>query len=210
MADREQVDASPEAMTNGEDVTAEEVAVGSGNGSPGEEESDGLMEAAPTAGEVSDEAAADEALETLRAELAVVNDRHLRLAAEFDNYRKRVERERTEAYGRAQAALAARLLDTLDDLERVSEHSDTTNADALLDGVRLVEKKLQQALEASGLKRVEAEGEIFDPNTMEAIATVPTENPEEEDVVADVFQAGYLFKGLLIRPARVRVKKHEG
>jgi molecular chaperone GrpE len=148
-------------------------------------------------------------VETLRADVARMNDRHLRLAAEFDNFRKRVERERTEMYSRAQADLVGRLLDVVDDLQRVALHGEETADQAFVDGVRLVEKKMLQVLVNSGLEPVDAAGKTFDPNTMEALATVAAESVDEDDVVADVFQPGYLFRGNLIRPARVRVKQYE-
>jgi molecular chaperone GrpE len=150
----------------------------------------------------------DGTLESLRRELSAVTDRQLRLAAEFDNYRKRVERERAETWTRAQADLAARILDPLDDLHRVSEHAATSTAESLLQGVQLVERKLRQALAAAGLEDVDAEGAPFDPNSMEAVAMVGTDSQVDDDVVSDVFQRGYTFKGSLLRPARVRVKKH--
>jgi molecular chaperone GrpE len=146
-------------------------------------------------------------LESLQRDLASASDRYLRLAAEFDNYRKRVDRERADVHGRAQAELAARLLDPLDDLERVAQHADDTET-PLLQGVQLVERKLRQALQAAGLEPVSAEGARFDPNSMEAVAMVETDSREEDEIVSDVFQRGYYFKGTLIRPARVRVKKH--
>lgn len=148
-------------------------------------------------------------IRNLQSDLARTNDRYLRLAAEFDNYRKRVERERTDLYARAQADLARRLLDIADDLERVADYDERTAAGALLDGIRLVEKKLFQTLQSFGVEAIEAEGAAFDPQTMEGIATTEAEHPEEDDVVADVFQKGYQFKGQLLRPARVRVKKYE-
>lgn len=148
-------------------------------------------------------------LDNLRRDLQQTNDRYLRLAAEFDNYRKRVERERTDAFARAQGDVVRRVVDVVDDLERVSQFDQATPAAALLEGVRLVEKKLQNVLESLGLETVDAAGAIFDPETMEAIATTAAEHPEEDDVVADVFQRGYRFKGQLLRPARVRVKKYE-
>jgi len=149
-----------------------------------------------------------EELITLQRELSNVTDRHLRLAAEFDNYRRRSERERAELWGRAQAELASRLLDPLDDLDRVTHHAESASADALLHGMQLVERKLRQSLQAAGLEFIDAEGARFDPNTMEAVAIVATNDEEEDGVVADVFQRGYRFKGALLRPARVRVKKH--
>jgi molecular chaperone GrpE len=146
-------------------------------------------------------------LDELRRDFSTLSDRHIRLAAEFDNYRKRIERERADTWTRAQGDLAARLLDALDDLERFTAHAAESD-DALRQGVQLVERKLRQSLQAAGLEEVEAEGARFDPNSMEAVAMVPVESHEEDDMVSDVFQRGYLFKGSLIRPARVRVKKH--
>jgi molecular chaperone GrpE len=148
-------------------------------------------------------------LENVRAELAQMNDRFLRLAAEFDNYRKRTERERTELWGRAQADIVTRLLDAVDDLSRVAAHGATGSPAALLEGAQLVDKKLRTVLQAAGLERIEPLAEPFDPASMEALATLPAEHPEEDEVVADVFQPGYRFKGQLLRAARVRVKKFE-
>lgn len=147
-------------------------------------------------------------IEELQRELATATDRHLRLAAEFDNYRKRVERERAETWVRAQADLAARVLETLDDLERVTQHAAAASAPVLLEGVQLLDRKLRLSLRNAGLEEVEAHGVRFDPNSMEAVAIIEASTAEEDDLVSDVFQKGYRFKGHLIRPARVRVKKH--
>ncbi|MCI0436718.1 MAG: nucleotide exchange factor GrpE [Gemmatimonadetes bacterium] len=148
----------------------------------------------------------EEELDSARDELSHTMDQFRRLAADFDNYRKRIERERVETSGRAQADLVKRLLDVIDDFERVAAINEET---PIIEGVRLVQRKLMQVLEAAGLENIEAEGAAFDPSTMEGLATVPTENPDEDDRVADVFQKGYAFKGQLLRPARVRVKKFE-
>jgi len=162
----------------------------------------------PTAGTTEDATAA--LVAQLRGEIEALTDRHLRLAAEFDNYRRRVERERAEFRVRAQAELVTPLLDLLDDLQRVAElDSGRTSVAAVLEGVQLIEKKFRHLLESEGLEPIVAEGEFFNPSTMEALMTVPAETPEEDDMVADVFQRGYRFKELLIRPARVRVKKYE-
>ncbi|MGH7448811.1 MAG: nucleotide exchange factor GrpE [Longimicrobiales bacterium] len=147
-------------------------------------------------------------IDELRRDFSTLSDRHIRLAAEFDNYRKRIERERAEAWSRAQGELAAQLLDALDDLERFVDHGAGSTPEALLQGVELVERKLRQSLQTAGLEEVDAENASFDPNSMEAVAIVPAESREDDDVVSDVFQRGYRFKGSLIRPARVRVKKH--
>ncbi len=144
-------------------------------------------------------------------EAAASRERYLRLAAEFDNYRKRVEREKSESWNRAQAQLAEKLLDVLDDLQRVAQlNPETTTAQAVMEGTQLVERKLQRALESAGVEEVPADGQAFDPAVHEALMTVPAESREEDHTVADVFQKGYRIKGILLRPARVRVKRFEG
>jgi molecular chaperone GrpE len=161
--------------------------------------------------QASDRYDADVAAEVdeLRGEVNRLNDKHLRLAAEFDNYRKRIERERQTLVARLQADLVASLLDVIDDLERVVESSDNATTEAVVDGVRLVEKKFQAVLSAAGLEKIDADGEVFDPSVMEAMATVPTTDPTMDHVVADVFQRGYRFGEVLVRPARVRVLSYE-
>jgi molecular chaperone GrpE len=161
------------------------------------------------AGDVGAEAV-EARLEEARTELDALRDRHLRLAAEFDNYRKRIDRERSELRSRAQAELVRDLLDAVDDLQRLSGYAaESDSAGALSDGVDLVQKKLLRALESAGLEVIEARGETFDPTSMEALAAVPAEHPEEDDVVAEVFQKGYRYQGMLVRPARVQVKKYQ-
>lgn len=145
----------------------------------------------------------------LRSELEDLNDRYLRLAAEFDNYRKRSQRDRDTMAARLQAQLVGSLLDVLDDLQRVEESGVGREAESVLEGVRLVEKKLLGVLEGAGLSAVEAEDAPFDPEQMEAVAAVPTADPELDHRVADVFQRGYRFRDILIRPARVRVWQYE-
>lgn len=143
-------------------------------------------------------------------ELDAARERHLRLAAEFDNYRKRTERERTESWTRAQAQLIERLLDPLDDLQRVAHvDPEASTTGSVLDGVQMVERKLLRALESAGLERIEAEGQPFNPEVHEAITTAPTHDREADDTVAQVFQSGYRFKGSLVRPARVQVHKFQ-
>jgi molecular chaperone GrpE len=144
-------------------------------------------------------------------EMASLRERHLRLAAEFDNYRKRVERERGEAWVRAQAQLLERLLEPLDDLARVADYDPaTTPAGALHEGCEMVEKKFLRAMEAAGMEEIEADSRPFDPTIHEALTTVPAESAEEDNMVAQVYQKGYRLKGVLLRPARVVVKKHQG
>jgi molecular chaperone GrpE len=154
--------------------------------------------------------APDEVIEALRSQLDEFEDRHLRLVAEFDNFRKRTARERAQQAERAQAELVKGLLESLDDLARVSEHGSVEHdAGALLEGVQLVEVKLLRALEQAGLKPVEAVGKPFDPEVHEALLTVPTSTFEQDHVVSQEFTKGYLFKDTLLRPSLVEVKQYQ-
>lgn len=138
-------------------------------------------------------------------------ERYLRLAAEYDNYRKRTTRERGEQTARAQADLVKQLIDGLDDLARFA-HVDptTTDADTIVKGVEMVEKKLLKSLTSAGLEVVDPINQSFDPTVHEAVATEPALSPEDDHVVSRVYQAGYRFNGQLLRPARVVVKQWNG
>lgn len=143
--------------------------------------------------------------------LAEQHDKYLRLAAEYDNYRKRTVRERQEASVRGQAELLRALLDALDDLSRFA-HVDpaTTDTKMVVDGVAMVERKVLKALTGVGLEVINPVDQTFDPSSMEAVATEPALSPEDDHVVAKVYQQGYLFNGQLLRPARVVVKQWNG
>jgi len=149
-------------------------------------------------------------VEILQDDLGRLQDQHLRLAADFENYRKRVSVELASGWVRAQAELARSLLEGLDDLQRVSRFtSEDATLETLIEGVDLVERKFLKALTDAGLESVDPTGEVFDPNTMEAMMRVPTEEEGQDETVHQVFQKGYLFKDQLIRPARVSVFKDD-
>jgi len=143
--------------------------------------------------------------------LAEQQDRYLRLAAEYDNYRKRAVRERQEASTRGQADLLRGLLDALDDLSRFA-HIDpaTTDTKTVVDGVAMVERKMLKTLSGIGVEIINPMDQTFDPAIMEAVATEPALSREDDHVVAKVYQQGYLFNGQLLRPARVVVKQWNG
>jgi molecular chaperone GrpE len=151
-----------------------------------------------------------EAIRRLEGEVAELRDRHLRLAAEFDNYRKRVARERVELADRAQAAFVIRLLDVLDDLDRVVDDSRNTPLDTLREALVLVDRKLRKELEAAGVERIDPAGTAFNPAEHEAVSTIPAPQPAQDHMVSTTFQAGYRFKGQLVRPARVQVYSTQG
>ena len=148
----------------------------------------------------------EEAVGRLEGELAELKDKYLRLAAEYDNFRKRTVKERTEVWGRAQADLLQRFVDALDDLARFA-HVDPTATDAktIHDGVDMVERKIWKELEAAGVTRVDQIGVPFDPHLHEAVTTGPADHPAKDHTVGAVLQPGYQLGGALIRPARVVV-----
>ena len=151
-----------------------------------------------------------EAIRRLESQLEESRDRQLRLAAEFDNYRKRVTRERVEQSDRAQASLVTRLLDVLDDMDRLSAEGSAASAESLRQAVALVDRKLWKELEAAGVERIDPVGQPFDPSVHEAVSTVPPPTPELDHTVSATFQTGYRFKGNLVRPARVQVYSAQG
>ena len=150
-------------------------------------------------------------LKRLEAAVAAERDKHLRLAAEFDNYRKRTVKERQEAGSRAQADLVQGLVEVLDDIMRFA-HLDpvTVDSNTVVQGVAMVERKVMKALSGHGLELVDPMGRPFDPAFHEAVGTEPAASSEEDHLVARVYQPGYVFRGQLLRPARVVVKQWLG
>jgi molecular chaperone GrpE len=152
----------------------------------------------------------EEAIRRLEGQLDETRERHLRLAAEFDNFRKRVARERGELSERAQAALVVKLLEVLDDMDRLNADGGSASPDSVRQAIGLVDKKLRKELEAAGLERLDPAGQPFDPSLHEAVSTVPPPTPDQDHKVSATFQTGYRFKGTLVRPARVQVYSEQG
>jgi molecular chaperone GrpE len=151
-----------------------------------------------------------QAVRRLEEQLEQERERYLRLAAEYDNYRKRIARERAELADRAQATLVGRLLDALDDLERLVTDGASASAEQVRQAAELVDRKLRKELMAAGLERIDPAGAAFDPSLHEAVSTLPPPSPELDHQVSATFQAGYRFKGALVRPARVQVYAEQG
>jgi molecular chaperone GrpE len=147
----------------------------------------------------------DQAVERLSSELADQRDRYLRLAAEYDNFRKRNARERADLSDKAQGAFAIRLLEVLDDLDRVVGVDLVSDPKVIHEALLLIDRKLRKELETAGLERLDPVGQPFDPALHEAVHVLPPPEPGLDHTVAATFQAGYRFKGALIRPARVQV-----
>jgi molecular chaperone GrpE len=144
----------------------------------------------------------------LRAQVDELNDKYLRLAAEFDNFRRRSLRERQDALKYGNENLVKELLATVDNLERALGHGlgDAPGADGaqLVAGVELTLRSLLQTLEKFGVKEISALGQPFDPSVHQAIRQVPSD-AHPQGVVAEVLQKGYLLADRTLRPALVGV-----
>jgi molecular chaperone GrpE len=162
-------------------------------------------------GASGDDVLADGARVGESRELTEQREKYLRLAAEYDNYRKRSSRERSEAEARGQASLIKQLLDPLDDLSRFA-HVDPSTVDAatITQGADMVERKLHKVLASVGLEAIDPVNQPFDPSLHEAVTTEPALSAEEDHLVSRVFQVGYRHNGQLLRPARVVVKQWNG
>ena len=167
--------------------------------------------APPSVDAAAEDAASAESEVSSDSEVQAERDKYLRLAAEYDNFRKRSAKERLESGGRAQAELVRRMVDALDDLARFA-HVDPASTDAttVVQGVEMVEKKMLRELGSLGLEVINPVDQPFDPAVHEAVATEPTPAKEDDHMVARVYQPGYVFQSQLIRPARVVVKQWNG
>jgi molecular chaperone GrpE len=148
----------------------------------------------------------EDELEQARRRAAEYLDHLQRLQAEFANYRKRVLKEQTRAVEMAAAPLVHRMLEVLDDFElALASAGQQPDLERFRKGVELVYAKLVDSLKGEGLERIEAEGKPFDPNEHEAL--MQTGEGDGELHVAEVFRQGYRLRGLVIRPAGVRVER---
>lgn len=136
-------------------------------------------------------------------ELAVLRDQHLRLRAEFDNYRKRITRENERTRKRAAEGLLSDLLPVLDNLERALQFKEEASS-GLVDGVQMVHDQIAELVARHGIKPIAAIGEKFDPQFHEAIAQVPSDDVPKDNV-AEEFQRGYILNDQVLRPSKVTV-----
>ena len=155
---------------------------------------------------VDEIAALKEQIQKLETEKAEMKDQFLRKAADFDNFRKRLIRDKEEAVSFANTSLLTDLIDVLDDFERAEEAAKKSkDFETLANGVDLIEKRLMGLLEKKwGLTKYVPVDEAFDPEKHEAL--MMTESPDvKEATVAEVFQNGYILHGRVIRHAKVKV-----
>ena len=134
-------------------------------------------------------------------------DRLLRLQADFDNYKKRLEKERIEFIKFANEEIIAEILQILDDFERAVEAGKIKHDfEVLYKGIEMIYNDFKEFLKQKGLKEIEAEGKLFNPNEHEAMMQEETDK-HPEDYIVEEFQKGYTFNGRVIRPSKVKVAK---
>jgi molecular chaperone GrpE len=149
----------------------------------------------------------EERVALLESERDEAVDHLKRVAADFDNYRKRAARDQASLVARAHERLVKELLPVLDNLERALEAGEQTEEAKLAEGVALVARELRAALEREGLVEIETDGK-FDPHVHEALLTQPSE--AEEGSVIEVLQKGYRLGDRVLRPARVVISQGSG
>jgi len=145
-------------------------------------------------------------VEILQKKYDEVNDKYLRLQAEFDNFRRRTSKEKLELVAVASKDVVVGLLPTLDDCERALDALKKSDAAAsAIEGTELIYNKLFNFLKSKGLERIEAAGKDFDTDFHEAIAQIPAQEPKDKNKVLDVVQQGYTLNGTIVRFAKVVV-----
>jgi molecular chaperone GrpE len=148
----------------------------------------------------------EQALEAARGEAAAASDRALRTLAEFDNYRKRSERERRDATAAGAADVLRELLTFADDFDRALAHAGEDAPAPLVEGLQIVARGLRDLLDRNGVTRIESLGAAFDPQVHEALSTAPSIEAQPNTVVHEL-QAGYRMGERILRPARVVVAR---
>ena len=142
----------------------------------------------------------------LEAAIAEARDRHLRLAADFDNYKKRMRQEQLETMQHASAELIGRLLPVLDDLEKVLDHKPEGIDESWLKGLELSVRKLEEALGTHGLQPIDSVGARFDPKLHEAVGHEESMEHPEDTVVSEL-RRGYRIRDRVVRPALVKLAR---
>lgn len=163
-------------------------------------------EQATGADEQATTSATDNSTPSTEDQLAAMNDKYLRLYSEFDNYRKRTNKEKIELIATASAGVLKDLLGVLDDFERaIANNEKSEDIAAVKEGFGLIYNKLKSNLEAKGLKPMQAKGEAFDSELHEAIANIPAPDPSLVGKVVDDVEKGYYLNEKVIRFAKVVV-----
>lgn len=148
-------------------------------------------------------------LETKEAEIKELNEKILRIHADFDNYRKRAQREKEEWIKYSSLDLIDKLLPVIDNLERAAEslEQQDENIKKIFAGIEMIYRQLMEVLGEEGLKKIECLGKVFDPQFHEAMMQVEAEEGQEDNEIVEELRKGYCFKDRVVRPTMVKVAK---
>ncbi len=148
-------------------------------------------------------------LETKEAEIKELNEKILRIHADFDNYRKRAQREKEEWVKYSSLDLIDKLLPVIDNLERAAEslEQQDENIKKIFAGIEMIYRQLMEVLGEEGLKKIECLGKVFDPQFHEAMMQVEAEEGQEDNEIVEELRKGYCFKDRVVRPTMVKVAK---
>ncbi len=162
--------------------------------------------------EIAKESVAEDSLspeQQAQEELQIYQDKYVRLAAEFENYKKRAQRDQNDSIRYANESLLKKLLSTIDNLERaIQSGKDAGTTGPLLEGIELTHKQILETVEKLGVRQVSSAGGVFDPNIHQAVAQVESDTAEPNTVVEE-FQKGYFLHDRILRPAMVTVAKEK-
>lgn len=156
---------------------------------------------------VEEEAVEEKVEETEEVDpLAELNEKYLRLAAEYDNFKRRTAKEKVQIYTNSVAEVIEQILPFVDNLARATSVEVTSDdAKQLLEGIKLVERQFLEALTSIGVEEIKAVGEKFDPNVHNAVMHVDDEAIDGEEIIVEEFMKGYVYKDKVIRHSTVKV-----
>lgn len=143
-------------------------------------------------------------VEQLKAEVAQYKDSYLRATADFQNFKRRTEKEKSDIYKYAGEKLLMEVLPIVDNMDRAMSHVPEEEQGGLADGLRMIQKSLMNLLEKNGVEPIEAVGEVFDPELHHAVQMTPSEEHEPQRVIEE-YQKGYKLNGKVIRHSMVKV-----
>lgn len=186
--DKEKVDPQPQEEQDANECTAQP---------------DMEQEETPT---TEEENTPESEVERLQSELTTLQDDHLRLRAEYDNYRKRTLKEKSDLIKYGGEKIVTGFLDIMDDIElAIKNMSGADSVEGLIEGVEIIQNKFVAALKAQGVNAMEVVGKEFDADLHEAVAMVPTEDKEQKGKIIDCIQTGYTLNDKVIRHPKVVV-----
>ena len=168
---------------------------------------DNLSQAETTSESIPEDALSPE--QQVQEELQIYQDKYVRLAAEFENYKKRAQRDQSDSVRYANESLLKNLLPTIDNLERaIKSGKDAGTTGPLLEGVELTYKQILETVGKLGVRQISSAGDVFDPSIHQAVAQVESDTAEANTIVEE-FQKGYFLHDRILRPAMVTVAKEK-